>query len=134
MLITPRLKQLYLCEETTKQMRWHKEGKRNSEDPDIMLHPTDTEDWVALDYFDPKFVRDPRSVYLGLSTDGFQPHSEANSLYSCWPVFIMPYNLLPNKYLKQGFVFLVLVIPGPKKLRKQMNIVLCPLMEEMKEL
>jgi hypothetical protein len=71
MLITPRLKRLYLCEEITKQMRWHKEGKRNSEDPDIMLHPTDTEDWEALDYFDPKFVRDPMSVCLGLSTDGF---------------------------------------------------------------
>jgi hypothetical protein len=134
MLITSRLKQLYLSKETTKQMRWHKEGKRDSEDPDIMLHPTDTEAWEALDYFDPKFVKDSRSICLGLSTDGFQPHSEASSPYSWWPVFVMPYNLPPNKYLKQGFVFLVLVIPGPKKLRKQMNIFLRPLMEEMKEL
>jgi hypothetical protein len=43
MLITPRLKQLYLSEETAKQMRWHKEGKRDSKDPDIMSHPADTE-------------------------------------------------------------------------------------------
>jgi hypothetical protein len=26
--ITPRLKLLFLCEETTQQMRWHKEGIR----------------------------------------------------------------------------------------------------------
>jgi hypothetical protein len=65
--------------------------------------------------------------------DGFSPHSEASSPYACWPVFIMPYNLSPNKCLKQGFVFLILIIPGPKELRKQMNIFLC-LMEEMKAL
>jgi hypothetical protein len=42
MPITLRLKRLYLYEETVKQMRWHKEGKRDSEDPNIMSHPTDT--------------------------------------------------------------------------------------------
>jgi hypothetical protein len=46
----------------------------------------------------------------------------------------MPYNWLPNKYLKQGFVLLALVIPGPKEPRKQMNIFLRLLMKEMKEL
>jgi hypothetical protein len=30
--ITPRLKQLFLPEETTKQMRWHKEGKHESKE------------------------------------------------------------------------------------------------------
>jgi hypothetical protein len=46
----------------------------------------------------------------------------------------MPYNLSPNKCLKEGFVFLALVIPDPKELEKQMNALLCSLMEEMKEL
>jgi hypothetical protein len=41
--ITPRLKRLFLSKKTVKQMRWHKEGKRESEDPDIMSHPTDSE-------------------------------------------------------------------------------------------
>jgi hypothetical protein len=131
---TLRLKRLYLSEETTKQMRWHKEGKRDSEDSDIMSHPTDTQAWEALDHFDPTFVRDPNSVRLDFSTDGFQPHSEDNSSYSCCPIFIKPYNLPPNKCLKQGFIFLVLVILGPKELRKQIKIFLYPLMEEMKEL
>jgi hypothetical protein len=132
--ITLRLKRLYLSEEIVKQMRWHKEGKWDSEDPDIMSHLTDTKAWEALDHFDPKFVRDPRSVHLSISMDGFHPHSNASNLYSCWPVFIMPYNLSPNKCLKQGFVFLALAILGPKEPRKQMNIFLRLSMKEMKEL
>jgi hypothetical protein len=96
MPITLRLKWLYLSEETVKQMRWHKEGKHDSKDPDIMSHPADTEAWEALDRFDSEFARDPRSVHLGLLMDGFHPHSEASSPHSCWPIFIVPYNLPPT--------------------------------------
>jgi hypothetical protein len=39
--IMPRLKQLFLYEETMQLMRWHKEGIRDREDPNIMSHPTD---------------------------------------------------------------------------------------------
>jgi hypothetical protein len=134
MPITPRLKWLYLYEETTKQMRWHKEGKHDSEDPDIMSHPAGSKAWEALHRFDLEFARDPRGFCLGLSTDGFQPHSEPSNPYSCWSVFVMPYNLPPNKCLKQGFIFLAFVILGPKEPKKQMNVFLCPLMEEMKKL
>jgi hypothetical protein len=56
--ITPRLKRLFMCEETTQLMRWHKEGIRDSEDPNIMSHPADDEAWHALDRFDPEFARD----------------------------------------------------------------------------
>jgi hypothetical protein len=34
----------------------------------------------------------------------------------------MPYNLPPNKCLKEGFIFLALVILGSKEPKKQMNI------------
>jgi hypothetical protein len=47
---------------------------------------------------------------------------------------MMPYNLPPNKCLMEGFIFLSLVIPGPKELKKQINIFLHLLMEELKEL
>jgi hypothetical protein len=107
MPITLRLKRLYLSEETTKQMRWHKEGKHDSEDPDTVSHPTNSEAWEALNRFDPEFARDHRSVRLDMSINSFQPHNNNSSSYSCWSVFVMPYNLPPNK---------------------------CPLMEEMKEL
>jgi hypothetical protein len=45
MPITPRLKRLFLCEETTQQMRWHKEGICDSKNTDIMSHPADAEAW-----------------------------------------------------------------------------------------
>jgi hypothetical protein len=116
------------------QMRWHKEGICDSKDVDIMSHPTDAEAWQALDHFDPEFARDLRSARLGLSMDGFQSYSSDSTAYSCWPVFMMPYNLSPNKCLKEGFIFLALVILGPKEPKKQINIFLHLLMEELKEL
>jgi hypothetical protein len=73
--ITPRLKRLFLCEETVQQMRWHKEGIHDSDDADIMSHRADVEACHTLDHFDPEFVRDPRSVSLVLLTYGFQPYS-----------------------------------------------------------
>jgi hypothetical protein len=99
MPITPRLKRLFLSEETMKQMRWHKEGKL-IEKTVVMSHPTNGEACQALDCFDPEFRRDSRRVNLGLSMNGFQLHSTDSSPYSCWPVFIMPYSLPPNKCLK----------------------------------
>jgi hypothetical protein len=64
------------------------------------------------------------SVHLVLSMDGFKSHITDSSPYSCWLVFIMLYNLLPNKCLKQEFIFLALVISNPKEPKKQMNIFL----------
>jgi hypothetical protein len=132
MSITSKLKRLFLSEETAKQMRWHKEGKREAEDPDIMSHPVDSEAWQTLDYFDSEFARDSRSVRLDLSTDGFQPHSNDSHMYSCWLVFVMSYNLPPDKCLKEWFIFLTLIIPGPREPKKQINIFLQPLFEELK--
>jgi hypothetical protein len=79
--ITPRLKQLFLCEETTRQMRWHKERIRDSKDADIMSHPVDVEAWHALNHFDPEFARDPRNFHLALSMNGFQPYSSDSTAH-----------------------------------------------------
>jgi hypothetical protein len=81
--IMPRLKWLFLSEETSKQIRWHKEGNRETENPDIMSHPADSEASQTLDHFDPEFTWGPRSVCLGLLMDGFQPQSKDSHLYSC---------------------------------------------------
>jgi hypothetical protein len=91
---------------------------RDSEDVDIMSHHADDEAWHVMDRFDLEFARYPRSVRLGLSTDGFHPYSSDSTAYSCWPFFVMPYNLPPNKCLKEGFIFLALMILGPKEPKK----------------
>jgi hypothetical protein len=110
------------------------QGICDSEDPNIASHLVDVEVWHALDHFDLEFARDPRSVRLDLTTNSFQPYSSDSIAYSCWPVFMIPYNLPPNKCLNEGFVFLALVTPGPKEPMKRMNIFLRPLREELKEL
>jgi hypothetical protein len=48
-----------------------------------MSHPADAKSWHALDRFDPEFAIDPRSVHLGLLTDGFQHYSSDSTAYSC---------------------------------------------------
>jgi hypothetical protein len=132
--ITTRLKRLFLCEEMVQLMRWHKEGICDREDPDSISHPVDAKAWHAPDCFDPEFAGDRRSVCLGLSTNGFRPYNSDSTTYSCWPVFVILYNLPPNKYLKEGFILLALVILGPKEPRKQMRIFWHPLIEDLKEL
>ncbi|WVZ76293.1 hypothetical protein U9M48_024280 [Paspalum notatum var. saurae] len=114
-------------------MRWSKERKREYDD-DIMTHPSDGEAWQALDRFDPEFGSDPRSIRFGLATDGFTPFSMGAAPYSCWPVFIVPYNLPPHMCMKEGFVFLAMVIPGPKHSGKNINVYMEPLIEELQEL
>jgi hypothetical protein len=83
----PRLKWLFLSEETVKQMRWHNEGKYDSEDSDILSHLADGEAWLALDHFDLEFAGDQRSVRLSLTSNGFQPHS--TDVISTWKVDMM---------------------------------------------
>ncbi|WVZ61404.1 hypothetical protein U9M48_011283 [Paspalum notatum var. saurae] len=134
MPIIPRLKRLFLSMKIAKSMRWHKERRCGGQGEDVMAHPADGDAWKALDEFDPEFARDPRSVCLGLATDGFTPFSTSASPYSCWPVFIMPYNLPPEMVLKDEFVFLALVIPGPEHPGKNLNVFLRPLIEELKQL
>jgi hypothetical protein len=56
------------------------------------------------------------------------------SSYSCWPVFVIPYNLPPSLCMKYEFIFLCLIIPSPDYPRKNLNVMLKPLIEELKEL
>ncbi|WVZ84300.1 hypothetical protein U9M48_031348 [Paspalum notatum var. saurae] len=111
-----------------------KQLRHGSQSEDVMVHPADGDAWKALDKFDHEFARDPRSVRLGLATDGITPFSTSASPYSCWPVFIMPYNVPPEMVLKDEFIFLALVIPGPEDPGKNLNVFLRPLIEELKQL
>jgi hypothetical protein len=113
-------------------MRWHKEGVRDNDD--LIVHPSYGDAWKALDTFDPDFAADPRNVRFGLATDGFTPFGEMASSYSCWSVFVIPYNLPPFLCMKYEFIFLCLIIPGPDYPRKNLNVMLKPLIEELKEL
>jgi hypothetical protein len=111
MPLIPWLKRLFISKNTTRHMRWHKEGVR--ENPDVMAHPADTNAWKALDAFDSSFADEVRNVRFDLATNGFSPFNLTAPSYSCWPVFAVPYNLLLALFMKYEFIFLCLVILGP---------------------
>jgi hypothetical protein len=113
-------------------MRWHKDGER--ENKEMMVHPSDLDAWKVLNNFDPEFVQYTRNVRIGLATDGFTPSDDNTTSYSCWPVFAILYNLPPSLCMKYEFMFLCLIIPGPDHPGQKLNVMLKPLINELKEL
>lgn len=127
--ITPRLQRLYLVPSIAEHIRWHKEGFR--ENPGLMA---DGEAWKKFDEKHKDFAADARNDRLGLSTDRFTPYNFSGPPYSCWPVFVAPYNLPPGLVMKDEYTFLTLVIPGPKNPGRDIDVFLQPLIDELKEL
>jgi hypothetical protein len=113
-------------------MRWHKEGIR--ENDGVMGHPSDGEAWNVLDRFDADFASDARNVHFGLTTDAFDPFSTNSAPYSCWPMFVVSYNLPPSLCMKSEFMFLYLIVPGPETPGPRIHVMLKLLIEELKQL
>jgi hypothetical protein len=130
--ITLHLKRLFISKRTARHMRWHKEGKH--ENDRVMGNPSDGEAWMVLDRFDADFASDARNVRFGLAIDGFDAFSTNSTPYSCWPIFAVPYNLPPSLCLKFEFMFLCLIVPGPDAPSPRINVMLKPLIEELKQL
>ena len=89
----PRMQRLYMTEESVKQMRWHKEGKRYN--PDKMVHPSDGKAWTHFDRIHNDKAEEARNVRVALATDGFNPYGQMSAPYTCWPIFVIPLNLPP---------------------------------------
>jgi hypothetical protein len=130
--ITRRLKRLFICKRTARHMRWHKEGIH--ENDGVMGHPLDGEAWKVLDGFDADFASDARNARFGFATDGFDPFSTNSAPYSCWPVFPVSYSLPPSLCMKFEFMFLCLIVPGMEAPGLGINVMLKPLIEELKQL
>jgi hypothetical protein len=73
-------------------------------------------------------------VHIGLVTDGFSPYNTSAASYSCWHVFAIPYNLPPALCMKYEYMFLCLIIHGPDHPGTRINVMLKPLIEELKPL
>jgi hypothetical protein len=99
-----------------------------------MGHPSDRKAWKVLDRFDTNFASDARNVRFGFVTDGFDPFSTNSTPYSCWPIFAMSYNLPPSLCMKFEFMFLCLIVPGPEAPGPRINVMLKPLIKELKQL
>jgi len=88
--IIPRLQQLFMKEESAKQMRWHKNGVRYNKDK--MIHPADGEAWKSFNAKHRGKDEEARNVRVALATDGFNPYGMMLAPYTCWPVFAIPLN------------------------------------------
>lgn len=131
MPLIPRLQRLYASSNTSEHMCWHKENQRRD---GRMAHPCDGEAWKNFDRLHQDFGADPRNVRLGLCTDGFSPFGMGATPYSCWPVILTVYNLPPWMCFQKPFMFLNMVIPGPKGPGKNLDVFLRPLIDELRQL
>jgi Transposase family tnp2 len=113
-------------------MRWHKEGQRDK--PNFMMNPADAEAWKHFDGVHPEFTEEVRNVRLGLTTDEFTPYSSNAAPYSCWPIFVFPYNLPPDLLMREEIMFLALLILSPKHPGRDIDVLLQPLVDELNDL
>src|SRR4051812_12192713 len=100
----------------------------------MLTHPPDGQVWKMFDEIHKAGkVKDPRNQRLTISLDGFNPFGMVATQYSCWPVFIMPLNILPGVLMQRKHIILTLIVPGPYYPRKNMNVYMQPLMDDLKE-
>ncbi|CAA7017316.1 unnamed protein product [Microthlaspi erraticum] len=128
--IAERLKRLYLSKRTAKSIRWHAEHSSDGK----ITHPSDAKAWKHFQNCYPTFANEARNVYLGLSTDGFNPFGKHGRQYSLWLVILTPYNLPPSMCMRREFLFLSILVPGPEHSKKSLDIFLQPLIHELKML
>ena len=131
MPITDRLQRLYQSEQTAQHMRWH--ADHQSAEGEIK-HPSDAKAWKHFQSLYPGFAAEKRNVYLALCTDGFKPFGMSGRNYSLWPVVVTPYNLPPEMCMQREFLFLSILVPGPKHPKKSLDVFLQPLIEELNDL
>ncbi|KAM3238492.1 hypothetical protein P3L10_013524 [Capsicum annuum] len=125
--LIPRLKRLYASMSSTPHMKWHHENKRP---PGVLSHPLDGEAWKHFDRTYPDFVSELRNVRLGLCADGFTPFSNSGTPYSCWPIFITPYNLPSEMCMTCPYIFLSCIIPSPRNPKSLIDVYLQPLIDD----
>ena len=99
-----------------------------------MCHPSDSEAWKHFNRTHPSFSYECRNVRLGLCTDGFQPFGQSGQQYSSWPVIVTPYNLPPWMCMKEAYMFLSVIVPGPNNPKNKIDVFLQPLIVELKQL
>ncbi|XP_050233237.1 uncharacterized protein LOC126681730 [Mercurialis annua] len=99
-----------------------------------MCQPSDSPAWKHFSKLHTEFAEEIRNIRLGLCTDGFQPFGAFGQNYSSWPVILTPYNLPPGMCMKDEFMFLTVIVPGPRNPKHQMDIFLQPLIAELNQL
>ncbi|GLT44295.1 hypothetical protein SLA2020_182010 [Shorea laevis] len=111
----------------TWHVRCHDENKK-------IAYPSEAKAWQHFDHTYPNFAFELKNVRLGLCIDGFSSFGQSASPYSSWLVFVTVYNLPPSICMKPKYIFLSLIIFGLQGPRKNINVMLQPLIDELKQL
>ena len=74
----------------------------------------DVEAWKHFDRIYPEFAIESQNIMLSLCVDGFAPFGKSGKSYSCWLVFLMPYNIPPGMCMRTLYMFLTLIVIGPQ--------------------
>ena len=85
-----------------------------------------SETWKNFDNVYPDFASERRNVRLRLCANDFTPFSNVASPYSCCSVFITPYNLPPEMYMNNPYIFLTCGILGPCNPKSLIDVSLQP--------
>jgi hypothetical protein len=96
------------------------------DNPEVMAHLADRDAWKTLDAFDSRFASKARNARISLEKDGFSPLKLNAPSNSCWPMFAIPYNLLPDLCIKCEFIFLCIGIPSPDHPGTNINVMMRP--------
>ncbi|XP_013607989.1 PREDICTED: uncharacterized protein LOC106314704 [Brassica oleracea var. oleracea] len=129
--IIPRLKRMYRYKVLAKDLRWHFSNKSTD---GKLRHPVDSVTWDQMNAKYPTFAAEERNMRLGLSTDGFKPFNMKNTMYICWPVLLVNYNLPPDLCMKKENIMFSLLIPGPQQSGNSIDVYLEPLIEDLNHL
>ncbi|XP_024039298.1 uncharacterized protein LOC112097937 [Citrus clementina] len=129
--IIPRLRKMFMSCEKVEQLKWHSINKSSD---GKMRHPVDSVAWDNINKKWSNFASDPRNIRFGLAADGFNPFSNFSSVYSCWPIFLVTYNLPPWVCMSEENIMLTLLIPGPKQPGNDIDVFLEPLIDDLIEL
>jgi hypothetical protein len=114
---------------SAEHMTWHHRYIRKE---GVIQHPSDADAWKHFNRTHPEFAAEPRNVRLGLCADGFNPFNQMAKSYSCWPVMITPYNLPPGMCMTEPYIFLTLLIPGPRNPKARIDVFMQPLIDDLK--
>jgi hypothetical protein len=65
---------------------------------------------------------EPKNVYVGLYTNGFNPFRSFTAPYSHWLVIFTIYNLPPEMCIRLEFMFLFMVIHDPNSPGRNIDV------------
>ena len=127
--LIPRLKRMFSTPELAALMTWHSDNVSNY---GAMRGAYDAPQWEHVRREHVAFEEDSRNLHLGMCADGVNPYSQQRSTHSMCPIMLLNYNVPPWLTIKNFFMMLSLLIPGPDAVTAEhFDVFIAPLIEEL---